>query len=205
LHAVARTAAEPRRELAGEKATRIVEAMRTCVAARGFSGATFDQIAREAGVSRGLLHYYFGAKERLLTEAVRREADVRLERLDEAVAPATNADEVMAAMVRIFEEFLGSGPSRALLFFEILTLAQRNSEIAAELAELARRMRSHLADVLREKAAAGVLGLKADADAAAGLLLALVDGVTVRRLAEPELDIAPLMAQAVAAARALLD
>ena len=177
--------------------------MRTCVAARGFSGATFDQIAREAGVSRGLLHYYFGTKERLLTEAVRRESDVRLERLDEAVAPATTADEVMAAMVRTFEEFLGSGPSRSVLFFEILTLAQRNQEIAAGLAELALRTRSHLADVLRAKAAAGVLELQTDPDAAAALLFVLVDGVTVRRLVEPELDSAPLMAQAVASARAL--
>jgi AcrR family transcriptional regulator len=65
------------RELAGDKATRIVEAMRVSVAARGIAGATFDHVAREAGVSRGLLHYYFGTKERLLVEVVRRECDLR--------------------------------------------------------------------------------------------------------------------------------
>ena len=47
---------------------RIVEAMRRSVAARGAAGATFDHVAREAGVSRGLLHYHFGTKERLLGE-----------------------------------------------------------------------------------------------------------------------------------------
>ena len=51
------------------------------VAARGIAGATFDHVAREAGVSRGLLHYYFGTKERLLVEVVRRECEVRKQRL----------------------------------------------------------------------------------------------------------------------------
>jgi AcrR family transcriptional regulator len=48
------------RTLAGDKATRIVDAMRASVAERGTAGSTFDQVARAAGVSRGLLHYYFG-------------------------------------------------------------------------------------------------------------------------------------------------
>jgi AcrR family transcriptional regulator len=66
-----------RGELSGDKAARIVEAMRLSVAARGIAGSTFDHVAREAGVSRVLLHYYFGTKERLLVEVVRRESEVR--------------------------------------------------------------------------------------------------------------------------------
>ena len=60
------------RSLSGEKAQRIIEAMRRSVAKRGTAGSTFDHVSREAGVSRGLLHYYFGTKEQLLVEAVRR-------------------------------------------------------------------------------------------------------------------------------------
>src|SRR5579859_5961577 len=91
--------APPSGELASDKAARIVEAMRASVAVRGFSGSTFDHVAREAGVSRGLLHYYFGTKERLLVEAVRRDCVLRHERVERAVAPAQNADEVLAALV----------------------------------------------------------------------------------------------------------
>jgi len=61
------------RSLSGEKAQRIVEAMRKSVARLGTAGSTFDHVARQAGVSRGLLHYYFGTKEQLLVEAVRRD------------------------------------------------------------------------------------------------------------------------------------
>jgi AcrR family transcriptional regulator len=192
------------RELPGEKASLIVEAMRSSVAARGIAGSTFDHVAREAGVSRGLLHYYFGTKERLLVEVVRRESDVTLQQLERGVADAESVDDVLAVLVQSFEDFIGEGPSRVVTFYEILTLSQRNQEIAAELAELGRQIRVHLGDLLRAKADAGVLSLDADPEAAAGLLLALADGLTVRMMSEPELDIAPLMELAVAAARGLL-
>ena len=192
------------RELPGDKAARIVEAMRVAVAARGTAGATFDVVAREAGVSRGLLHYYFGTKERLLIEVVRRECDVRIERLEQAIAGAGSPEDVLAALVSTFEDFLGEGPAPAVMFFEMMMLGQRNDEIAAEMAELARRIRTHLADALRSKSRAGVLELRADPDTVATFLFALADGVTVRRLCEPEFDIASVLEQAVVAARAVL-
>jgi AcrR family transcriptional regulator len=193
-----------RRELPTDKAGRIVEAMRVAVAARGTAGATFDVVAREAGVSRGLLHYYFGTKERLLIEVVRRECDVRIERLEDAIAGADSAEDVLAALVSSFEDFLGEGPAPAVMFFEMMMLGQRNDEIAAELAELARRIRTHMADALRAKGRAGVLELRADADTVATFLFALADGITIRRLSEPEFDIAAVVEQAVVSVRAVL-
>ena len=86
MEAAAITTQTSPRELPSDKATRIVEAMRASVAARGIAGSTFDHVAREAGVSRGLLHYYFGTKERLLVEVVRRECEMRGELLQKAVA-----------------------------------------------------------------------------------------------------------------------
>jgi AcrR family transcriptional regulator len=192
------------RELPSDKAGRIIEAMRASVAERGFAGSTFEHVAREAGVSRGLLHYYFGSKERLLIEAVRRECRVRDELLDRSVADATSADEVLAGLLHTLEDVLGEGPSAVIMFHEMLTLAQRNGEIAGELAELGRRTREHLAEVLRTKARAGVLALKADPETAASFLLALADGILVRRLTEPDLEIVALMSQSAAVARELL-
>jgi AcrR family transcriptional regulator len=202
----AATSAEvPRpRELSSDKAARIVEAMRTSVAERGIAGSTFDHVAREAGVSRGLLHYYFGTKERLLVEVVRRECDVRKRRLEAAIEDADSADRVLDALVRSFQDFLGAGPKAALMQYEMLTLAQRNGEIAAELAHLGRTTRTHLADILRAKRDSGVLELRAEPESVALFLFALADGLTVRTLSEPQLDVSPAMSQAVAAARALL-
>jgi AcrR family transcriptional regulator len=193
------------RELSGDKAARIVDAMRASVAARGIAGSTFDHVAQQAGVSRGLLHYYFGTKERLLVEVVRRESDVRLERIEEAIEAAADTQDVLDALVRGFEDFLGEGPSAPIMLYEMLTLAQRNEEIASELASLGSRTRAHLSQALAHKRREGVLAIsRVDPELAATFLFALADGVMFRRLSEPELDIGPLVEQAIAAARAVL-
>lgn len=195
---------QPASQLPNDKAVRIVEAMRASVASRGFAGSTFDHVAREAGVSRGLLHYYFGTKERLLVEVVRRECQVRGQLLDQAVAGARGADDLIDALVRSFEDVLNEGSSEVVMFYELLTLAQRNAGIAAELAGLARTLRLTLAEALRTGSEAGVFELRAEAGDVATFLLALADGVMMRRMSEPDLDARRLMDQAVAAARALL-
>jgi AcrR family transcriptional regulator len=192
------------RELSGDKAARIVEAMRASVAERGIAGATFDHVARVAGVSRGLLHYYFGSKERLLVEAARRETEVRHASLEEALTGADTVEQVMDLLVRGLEDFLDENSGPALMFHELLSVAGRNQEIADELAELGRQTRSQLAGALSAKADAGVLTLRDEPEAVAAFLIVLADGITVRRLSEPEFDIRPLMDKAVAAARPLL-
>src|SRR6478752_4200011 len=92
-------AATTQQPIAGDKAKRIVDAMRSSVARRGAAGSTFDHVAREAGVSRGLLHYYFGTKERLLAEVVRRDAALRLPLLRERLEAAEDADEIIRVLV----------------------------------------------------------------------------------------------------------
>ncbi len=192
------------RELSSDKAARIVDAMRASVAERGISGATFDHVAKVAGVSRGLLHYYFGSKERLLVEAARRESEIRRGLLEHAMASADSVEHVLDALVGSFEDFLGQGPGTALMFHELLSLAGRSPEIAMELAEMGRGNRSHLAAALAAKTDAGVLTLRDEPEAVAAFLIGLADGITVRRLSEADYDIRPLMDNAVAAARALL-
>ena len=81
-------AASRQRPIEGDKAARIVDAMRASVALRGVAASTFDHVAREAQVSRGLLHYYFGTKERLLAEVVRRDCDLRMVVIDAQLAGA---------------------------------------------------------------------------------------------------------------------
>src|SRR5687768_180730 len=101
--------AAPRR-LDGDKARRIIEAMRSSVGERGAAGSTFDHVAREAGVSRGLLHYYFGSKEQLLIEVVRHDCDVRIQAMDERIARAGTVDEIIDALVASLQEFIEGEP-----------------------------------------------------------------------------------------------
>ncbi len=180
--------AATQRSLSGEKAQRIVDAMRASVALRGVAGSTFDHVAREAGVSRGLLHYYFGSKERLLAEVVKRDTELRMAALDEQLATASSAADFIAMLRRTLEAMLRDDTEFLTLSFEAFTLSRRNPEIAAEFSELVRRTRGHVAAVLAAKQDEGVLELRADPEAIAEILFGLGDGLALRILAEPERD-----------------
>jgi len=192
------------RELSGEKAQRIVDAMRTCVGARGATGATFDHVAREAGVSRGLLHYYFGTKERLLAEVVRRDCDLRMERLSATLAGVRDADALLGALGRSLLELVDESPEFFVILLELHTLAQHNREVAVELAELHRRVREHLAGLLVAARDDGAIRLGGEPDLVAEVLFSIADGLAMRMLAEPGRDFGPTVETAVQAARALV-
>jgi AcrR family transcriptional regulator len=193
------------RRLDGDKAQRIVEAMRRSVALRGVAGSTFDHVAREAGVSRGLLHYYFGTKERLLAEVCRRDCDLRMASLDEQLAGARTADEVFARLVASLRDVVGDEPEFLTLIFELFTLGRRNDDLAAEFADLVRRTREHFAALLAAKRDEGVLSLAGEPADIADVLFALADGLAMRMLAEPDRDWGGAIAASVTAARPLLD
>ena len=198
-------ATDTQRKLPGEKAQRIVEAMRSSVARRGVAGSTFDHVAREAGVSRGLLHYYFGTKERLLAEVVRHDAEVRMTILHHQLAGATTPDDVLERLVASLQELIDAEPELITLVFELFALSRRHEEVAAEFAALVRRARAQLADSLRAKEEEGAVRLGAAAEEVADVLFAMADGMALRMLAEPDRDWSPTIAASVAAARPLLD
>ena len=192
------------RPLESEKAKRIVDAMRESVARRSSAGSTFDHVAREAGVSRGLLHYYFGTKERLLVEVVRRDSEIRLGALAAALGDARTADDFLDALVRSLEQLIEDDPGFVVLMHELFTLSRRNEEIAGELASLSRAARTDIAASLKAKQDEGVVRLGDEPDAVAAVLLALADGLALRFLIEPDLDPRPVIAAAETAARALI-
>ena len=194
------------RRLDGDKAQRIVDAMRRSVGARGAAGSTFDHVAQEAGVSRGLLHYYFGSKERLLVEVVRRECELRMGRLEEHLSGADSVDAIVAVLVRHLEDFVGEEADTGLsaLLFEMFSASRRNEEIGAEMGELYRQLRGHVATVLREKEREGVVKLRGDADSVASVLFALGDGMALQLLSDPDWDSRPAFETGIATARFVL-
>jgi AcrR family transcriptional regulator len=197
-------AATKERELSGDKAKRIVDAMRDSVASRGAAGSTFEHVAREAGVSRGLLHYYFGTKERLLVEVVRRDTELRVERLDERLAPAQSIDDVVDALVSSLTEVIENEPGFFLLLYELFSAGRRNPDIQREVGQLFGKTRSHVADVLRSKDEEGVLSLRFAPEDVVSYLFALGDGFALQALSDPSRDTKGAFAVGVASARYLL-
>ena len=173
--------AEPAgRTLSGEKAQRIVDAMRNSVAKRGTAASTFDHVAREAGVSRGLLHYYFATKEppaggggpprhascgwrRWSGASRRRTCAARLHRADGA-EPAGEPDR---------------GPGFHDAHLRALHARAAHPEIAVEYADLMRRTREHVARMLAVAQSEGIVELARRARSGHG------DPVLARRRLRP--------------------
>jgi AcrR family transcriptional regulator len=193
-----------RARLDSDKAQRIVAAMRDSVGQRGVAGSTFDHVAREAGVSRGLLHYYFGSKERLLIEVVRRDCDIRMEVLEGSLAAAGSIDAIIEVLVAQLEDFARGEEAAAALIFEMFTASRHNEETRDEMAELYRRVRGQVAAALREREKEGVVKLRADAESVASVLLGLGDGIALQLLSDPDWDSTDTFKAGIATARFLL-
>ena len=192
------------RRLDGEKARGIVAAMRSSVATRGAAASTFDHVAREAGVSRGLLHYYFGSKERLLVEVVRHDCDERVAALEAQLDAAGSPEEIVGALVEQLRAFLEDDPGSPAVVYEMLSASRRSEEIRVELAELYRRWRTQLAEALRVKQREGVVSLDAEAESVAAVIFALGDGVGMQLLSDPDWDSRPALELGARTAKRLL-
>ena len=200
----AATSTDAARRLEGDKAQRIIAAMRASVGTRGAAGSTFDHVARDAGVSRGLLHYYFGSKEQLLVEVVRHDCEVRNRNMDERLEKAGSVDEIIDALVVGLNEFIEDDAGGQAVIYEMLSASRHSEEIRAELAELYRQSRERLAGWLRTKEHEGVIRLQADAEAVASILFSLGDGFGIQVLADSDWDQRAAFDLGVATARRML-
>jgi AcrR family transcriptional regulator len=198
-------ATTPKRALDGEKAQRIVDAMRATVGERGATGATFDVVARRAGVSRGLLHYYFGTKERLLVEVIRRDTEYRVETLSAALREAETVDAIVEAFFDTFARTLSEQRGYVYMVSELFVAGRHSADLTRELGELYRRARGELADILRRKEREGIIKLRFEAEAVVSYLTAAGDGGIIPILTDPSFDPGPARETSEAVARFLLD
>jgi AcrR family transcriptional regulator len=193
------------RTLSGERAQRIVAAMRDSVAEVGIAGSTFERVAAKAEVSRGLLHYYFGTKERLLIEVIRRDTEYRVAAVGGAVREATDVDGVIVAIFDAFSRTLNEEQGYVYMVSELFVAGRHQPEIQRELGELYSQARSGLASILREKQDEGVLALRFDAESIVTHMFAAGDGAVVQILTDPTLDVDAATAVGYQVYRFLLD
>jgi AcrR family transcriptional regulator len=188
-----------------DRAERIVEAMRASVAEVGIAGSTFERVAAKAGVSRGLLHYYFGTKERLLIEVIRRDTEERIESLTAGLEAAGSVDEVIGAFAAAFARTTLEEQGYAYLVSEVFIAGRHKPEIRAALADLYERGRTAFAEVLRAKEREGVLQLRFDAEAVLAYLFSAGDGAVVQRIVATDRDFSAVDEASLEVSRFLLD
>ncbi len=176
------------RVLSSDKARRIVEATRDSVAEVGIAGSTFERVSAKAGVSRGLLHYYFGSKERLLVEVIRRDTEIRIETLGAELETSATVDELIMAFFGAFQRTMSAERGYVYMVSELFVAGRHSEELTRELGELYRTARVAFAEILERKEAEGVISLRYGADAVLAYLFAAGDGGAVQALTDPSFD-----------------
>lgn len=170
----------------------------------GIAGSTFERIAGKAGVSRGLLHYYFGTKERLLAEVIRRDTEIRIERLSAELEASQSVDELIMVFLGTFQRTMDEGRGYVYMVSELFVATRHSEELTKELGSLYRTAREAFVEILNRKEHEGVIAFRFDADAVLAYLFAAGDGFAVQTITDESFDPARSVEVSVGVTRYLL-
>ena len=175
----------PKVGMAPLRREQIVRATIRCLAREGYARLTLKKVAREAGVSQGILHYYFADKRAILVAtlaAVSRDLDRRV-----AAAQARGPRDPAArlrALVRACLEVAAGRPEFWVVFLEFwgeMTHDRRLRRVNADVYARTRRLLGRLiADGVRSGRFRAV-----EPGRAAAVVLGLVDGVSLQLTFDP--------------------
>jgi AcrR family transcriptional regulator len=165
-----------------ETRRRIVEAAARALARDGYASTSVKDIAAEAGVAPGLVHYYFSTKEELVAAAVAEGCP------PPEWPPADDPTEAARLALQLMKAPSENERLFQSLFVEMLGHAVRSEPVRRTLLESVRRERAHI-----EAAARAVMAERGDrsadkAAAVAAVVWAAGFGINVQRLLDPEFD-----------------
>jgi AcrR family transcriptional regulator len=144
---------------------------------RGFANTRIADIAAEAGMSTGAIHYYFEVKDEVLIAALKWASAQLFDRLEQL---ADEAASERARLVLLLEHAVPlPGPRRGeyVLWIELWVRALQEPDLLPECEALSRRWRGYFFEAVRRGTEAGEFAPVADPDEVAERLLAQVDGL----------------------------
>jgi len=163
----------------------IVRATLRCLSRDGYARLTMKRVAREAGVSQGILHYYFRDKRAILVATL----EAVVSDLDRRVAAAQrrggrDADARLAALVGVCVDTAVRQRELWAVFIEFWGEMLHDRRLAEINADQYTRMRGLLGGLVAQGIREGRFR-RVDARAAGTVVLGLVDGVSLQVLFDP--------------------
>ncbi|MGW0501890.1 TetR/AcrR family transcriptional regulator [Micromonospora sp. NPDC003241] len=112
---------------------------------RGYHGASMDEIAEVAGISKPMVYAYLGTKEELFVACLHREGTRMMEAIAGAAVPDLPADERLWRGLRAFFRFVGAHRDGWSVLYR---QARAEQPFARELAQMRARMVEVVAGML---------------------------------------------------------
>ena len=168
-----------------ERQVHIVRSAYRLFADRGVERVPIHEIASAAGVSKGIVLYYFKTKEQLVGAAMSWVLEEIGDRIRDAVAGAPSPVDAVATMIETI--FLGPDQSRRfyLTYLDLIDHAARVSGFGQISAAFRASVNRVYAEVIRSGVAAGTFQVR-DVDEAAVAVRAIVEGLHFQWLQEDD-------------------
>jgi AcrR family transcriptional regulator len=144
---------------------------------RGFANTRISDIAREAKVSTGTVHYYFEVRDEVLVGALKWASEQLFARRDELAARAESEQERLAQLLELSVPVAGPRRGEYVLWIELWVRALQEPSMLPECEALSRRWRECFFETVRRGTEAGEFAPVAAPDTVADRLIALVDGL----------------------------
>jgi AcrR family transcriptional regulator len=170
-----------------ETRARLLEAAARVYARSGFNGATLDEVAGDAGFTKGAVYAHFGSKENLLLALMEEHlAGQVAEQIALFDRERATWERPLAGSARWMER-LERDPDPFRLFVELWTYAQRDERLRRRLAEGLDVLRATFARFAAASAAdAGIVAPPQSAEQFANVTVALGVGLPMLRLIDPD-------------------
>ncbi len=164
----------------------LLEAAARVYARFGFAGATLEEVASDAGFTKGAVYAHFGSKENLLLALVEEHlAGQVAEQLELFDRERVTWDRPLAGSERWMES-LQREPDRFRLFIELWAQAQRDEQLRPRLAAALQLLRATFAGFAATSSADAGLELPSSAyEQFANVMLALGLGFGMLELTDP--------------------
>jgi AcrR family transcriptional regulator len=143
------SAAVRHRERTEQTRSRLLTAGRTIFARDGFEGAKLEEIASEAGYTRGALYANFESKEDLFIAMLEENIQERISYARKLLAKQHDVKKRIEAFRQLFME-KARERSWALLWLEFKLFALRHPEFKAKLSEMRERVSLSSSEMLEE-------------------------------------------------------
>jgi AcrR family transcriptional regulator len=155
-------------------------------ARRGYREAGVDEIAAEAGYSKGALYWHFSGKEELLLTLIEERIDTPMRERFALLASAPPERDMSVEATRAFAQQRDGEREALLLEREYWSLAIRDPELRARYAERQTELRRDLGVAMEARARhLGTPDLSLPADEVARIVMSIIGGLAVDELIEP--------------------
>lgn len=167
-----------------KKVERILSATVLVLSKEGYENATIKEIAHEANVNWGLLHYYFKDKEDLVVQAFEFSSNAILRSTLQLFSSTRSLEENVDDAIGLLKKNYRENPGFYKLLFEMWCASGRSKKIKKALTRCLNRIITSLQVELDKIRSNTISDRASDSSGLASLILAMSDGLAFQLILE---------------------